>query len=66
MYGFPGIVVPTTTVYGFLLDRYPDGTSSKIGLEIWVYFMVVVYVIQEYRHYKHEGALVRACVSLPP
>ena len=50
-----GIVVPTVTVYGFLLDRYPEGTSSKIGLEFWVYFMVVVYVVQEYWHYQHEG-----------
>jgi hypothetical protein len=50
-----GIVVPTVTVYGFLLDRYPEGSSVKIGLEIFVYFTVVVYVMQEYRCYQHEG-----------
>jgi hypothetical protein len=48
-------VVPTVTVYGFLLDRYPEGSSVKIGLEIFVYFTVVVYVMQEYRCYQHEG-----------
>ena len=50
-----GLAVPTVNVYGFLLDRYPEqGSSAKIGLEFWVYAMVVGYIIDEYRHFEHE------------
>ena len=51
-----GVVFPTVFVYGFLLDRYPEtGSSVKVGLELFVYSVVVGYVIQEYRHFKHQG-----------
>ena len=35
---------------------YPEtGSSVKVGLELFVYSVVVGYVIQEYRHFKHQG-----------
>ena len=61
-----GVVLPTIDVYAFVLDRYPEGTSVKIGLEFLVYFMVVLYVIDEYLSLKVCvcvvcGECARAC-----